>query len=128
MNRKILTTAGIFGITAIILGAFGAHTLKQFLTSEQLTSFETGVRYQMYHAFFLLFLGITDVIEIKTKKTIAILTVLGTSFFSGSIYLLSTMSISNINFKPIGIMTPIGGTLLIVAWGVLTIHFSKKKI
>lgn len=128
MDKKILTVAGLFGMTAIILGAFGAHTLKQFITPEQLTSFETGVRYQMYHAFFLLLIGITTVIEAKSKKIISLLAILGTVFFSGSIYLLSTMSISHINFKVIGIITPIGGALLIGAWGMLVLQFYKKRI
>ncbi len=58
MDKKILLTAAMLGITAIILGAFGAHALKKVLTETQLQSFEIGVRYQMYHAFFLLFIGI----------------------------------------------------------------------
>ena len=128
MDKKILTTASIFGLTAIILGAFGTHSLKQYLNPEQLNSFETGVRYQMYHAFFLFFIGITSMMSSKTKKTVSILAVLGTLLFSGSIYLLSTMDISHINFKPIGFVTPIGGMLLIVAWGMTGMHFYKKKI
>ena len=57
MDKKILSTAGILGVTAIILGAFGAHALKEVLTIDQLSTFETGVKYQIYHALFLLFLG-----------------------------------------------------------------------
>lgn len=127
MDRKIISTAAFFGMTAIILGAFGAHALKKLLTLEELASFETGVRYQMYHALFLLFIGLTNQLTVKTKKTIAALTIIGVMFFSGSIYLLSTMSISKINFKVIGIVTPIGGALLIAAWCVLLIQFSNKK-
>ena len=127
MDKKILSTAGFFGMTAIILGAFGAHLLKQHLTVEHLNSFETGVKYQMYHALFLLFLGINSQLNLKTKKTIFFLTVIGTTFFSGSIYLLSTTEISNVNFKPIGFITPIGGLFLITSWTMLMIHFLKKK-
>ncbi len=127
METKIISTASFFGMTAIILGAFGAHALKKVLTLEELTSFETGVRYQMYHALFLLFIGLTNHLTAKTKKTIVALTIVGVILFSGSIYLLSTMSISKINFKVIGFVTPIGGTLLIAAWGVLLIQFTKKK-
>ena len=61
MERKIIATAAFLGLTAIILGAFGAHALKNYLTPEQLISFETGVKYQMYHALFLLFLGLSAV-------------------------------------------------------------------
>ena len=119
MNKKITATAAFLGMVAIILGAFGAHALKKVLTPEQLISFETGVRYQMYQAFFLLFLATQNDILEKTKKTIFTLILSGTLFFSGSIYLLSTTGITGINFKPIGFITPIGGVLLILAWGML---------
>ena len=119
MNKKITATAAFIGMVAIILGAFGAHALKKVLTPEQLISFETGVRYQMYQAFFLFFLATQNDILEKTKKTIFTLILSGTFFFSGSIYLLSTMGITGVNFKPIGFITPIGGLLLIIAWGML---------
>ena len=119
MNKKITATAAFLGMIAIILGAFGAHALKKVLTLEQLISFETGVRYQMYQAFFLFFLASQNDILEKTKKTIFTLIISGTLFFSGSIYLLSTTGITGINFKPIGFITPIGGVLLILAWGML---------
>jgi uncharacterized membrane protein YgdD (TMEM256/DUF423 family) len=127
MDRKIFSTAAFFGMTAIILGAFGAHALKKVLTLDQLATFETGVKYQMYHALFLLFLGLNNHLTSKTKKTILILTILGIIFFSGSIYLLATNSLTSFDFKVIGIITPIGGLLLIVAWSILMIQFLKKK-
>ena len=77
MDKKILSTAGFFGMTAIVLGAFGAHALKKVLSIDQLATFETGVRYQMYHALFLLFLGLNTHIVDKTKKVILTLTILG---------------------------------------------------
>lgn len=127
MDKKILSAAGFFGMSAIILGAFGAHALKKVLTIDQLATFETGVKYQMYHALFLLFLGLNNHLSYKTKKTILILTILGVIFFSGSIYLLATDSLNAFNFKVIGFVTPIGGLLLIIAWSILMIHFLKKK-
>ena len=119
MDKKISITGAWIGMVAIILGAFGAHALKKVLTPEQLISFETGVRYQMYQAFFLFFLATQNDILEKTKKTIFTLILSGTFFFSGSIYLLSTTGITRVNFKPIGFITPIGGLLLILAWGML---------
>ena len=119
MDKKISITGAWIGMVAIILGAFGAHALKKVLTPEQLISFETGVRYQMYHAFFLFFLDSQNDILEKTKKTIFRLITSGTFSFSGSIYLLSTTGITGFNFKPIGFITPIGGALLILAWGML---------
>lgn len=127
MNKKISATAAFLGMVAIILGAFGAHALKKVLTPEQLISFETGVRYQMYQAIFLFFLATQNDIVEKTKKTIFTLIISGTLFFSGSIYLLSTMEITGINFKPIGFITPIGGLLLILAWGMLGFSIQKGK-
>lgn len=127
MDKKIFSAAGFFGMTAIILGAFRAHALKKVLTVDQLVTFETGVKYQMYHALFLLFLGLNNHLSFKTKKTILVLTILGIIFFSGSIYLLATDSLNDFNFKIIGFITPIGGLLLIMAWAILTIHFLKKK-
>ena len=127
MDKKIIAVAAFMGAIAIILGAFGAHGLKAVLDKNQLTTFETGVRYQMYHALFLLFVGTTGLISAKAKKTILWLTVIGVFFFSGSIYLLATASVSGINAKIIGPITPVGGLLLILAWMVLFAKILGKK-
>lgn len=127
MDKKILSTGAILGMIAIILGAFGAHALKKVLTIEQLATFETGVRYQMYHAIFLLFIGLTQDLSLKTKKTIYLLVVFGVLLFSGSIYLLATNDLTAFDFKIIGFVTPIGGLLLIVAWGILLLRILNKK-
>jgi uncharacterized membrane protein YgdD (TMEM256/DUF423 family) len=131
MDKKLLSTGAIFGMIAIILGAFGAHALKKVLTVEQLSTFETGVRYQMYHALFLILIGTMSNLSEKTKKAIYYLVFFGVVFFSGSIYLLATNSLTTFDFKVIGFVTPIGGFLLISAWGILTFDFiksNKKKI
>lgn len=112
---------------AIILGAFGAHALKKVLSLEQLSTFETGVRYQMYHAVFLLFIGLTNDLSQKAKKTIYFLALFGVILFSGSIYLLATNGLTSFDFKVIGFVTPIGGLLLILAWGVLLLNIINKK-
>ena len=125
MNRKIKIAASLIGMIAIILGAFGAHALKKLLSIEQLATFETGVRYQMYHALFLLFIGSTTIINQKRKKIIYNLTVIGVIFFSGSIYLLATNSLTPIDFKIFGFLTPIGGLLLISAWFLLFFDLIK---
>lgn len=127
MKKMIIGTAAILGFISIILGAFGAHALKEVLTAEQLVSFETGVRYQMYHALFLLLVGITNFISEKQKKIIFTLTLIGVLLFSGSIYLLATQTISGINFKFLGPITPIGGMLLIISWGLLTFYAFGQK-
>ncbi len=127
MERKITSVAALMGITAIILGAFGAHALKKQLSVEQLESFETGVKYQMYHALFFLFLGINTFLNAKVKKTVFQLVVFGVFIFSGSIYLLTTKAITGVDFKFIGIVTPIGGVLLMMAWSFLFWNVWRAK-
>ncbi len=127
MDKKIISTGAIFGMLAIILGAFGAHALKKVLSIEELSAFETGVKYQMYHALFLVLIGTINELSQKAKKTIYYLVVVGVIFFSGSIYLLATNNLTSFDFKVIGFITPVGGLLLIVAWGVLFMNFLKKK-
>ena len=128
MTKKLITTASILGAIAIILGAFGAHALKKVLSPEQLITFETGVRYQMYHALFLLFISTHTILSDKLKKVILTLVQVGVLFFSGSIYLLATNDLTPFDFKTIGFITPIGGALLIAAWGVLIYQNWIKKL
>lgn len=104
---------------AVLIGAFGAHGLEKLLSQENLATFETGVRYQMYHAFFLLILGNMGLVSEKKSKMVYYLITAGTVLFSFSIYLLATNDLTGFNFKTIGFITPIGGTLLILGWAVL---------
>lgn len=127
MDRKIVAAGAVLGALGIILGAFGAHKLKEFLEPEQLAVFETGVKYQMYHALFLLFAGSTMLITAKAKKAIVILVLTGVVFFSGSIYFLACNHLFSFDFKKIGFITPIGGLLLIAAWAVLFLNLMKRK-
>ncbi len=127
MNKTILITASILGLVSIILGAFGAHALKELLTVDAQKTFETGVRYQMYHALLLLFLGNVSNVEVKDKKILFYLVLLGVILFSGSIYCLATNSLSSFDFKTIGFITPIGGLFLILAWCLLFVNFIKIK-
>ena len=127
MDKKLIIVGAIFGMIAIVLGAFGAHALKNVLTVEQLNTFETGVKYQMYHALFLMFVANSQMITQKIKKTILILVSLGVLFFSGSIYLLATNNLTTFDFKIIGFITPIGGLLLITGWIFVIVNFFNKK-
>lgn len=83
MEKKIIITASILGFLAIILGAFGAHALKKVLQTEQLNSFEIGVRYQMYHALFLLLIANIQILALKEKMIIFYLALVGVIFFFG---------------------------------------------
>ena len=127
MDKKILVTAVFIGLLAIILGAFGAHALKKTLSVEQLQSFEVGVRYQMYHALFLLFVGTFTFLGEKERSIIFYLTIVGVLFFSGSIYLLATNTITNLKTKFLGPVTPIGGLFLVSAWVYLFYAVLSKK-
>lgn len=127
MTKVILITGAVLGVLAIILGAFGAHGLKAHLSPEQLQTFETGVRYQMYHALFLLFVGSTSLVSTEYKSIIFYLVIIGVILFSGSIYGLATNQLSSFNFKSIGFVTPIGGLFLIASWVFLIINFVKIK-
>tara|TARA_R110000868_G_scaffold162759_1_gene394245 strand:- start:105 stop:491 length:387 start_codon:yes stop_codon:yes gene_type:complete len=127
MNKKIISTGALLGMIAIILGAFGAHALKKILSADHLITFETGVRYQMYHSLFLILIGTIFELTEKTKKIIYYLVISGVVLFSGSIYLLATNELTPFDFKSIGFITPIGGLLLILGWGVLLVNIINKK-
>jgi uncharacterized membrane protein YgdD (TMEM256/DUF423 family) len=127
MKTTYIKAAAVLGMIAIILGAFGAHALKKVLSVDQLATFETGVRYQMYHALFLLLVSQLDMLSQKASKAIYYLVLSGVVLFSGSIYLLATNSLTSFDFKIIGFVTPIGGLLLIIAWFVLLASIFDKK-
>ena len=125
MNEIALVFAAFFGATGIIFGAFGAHVLKKKLTNEQLQSFETGVKYQMYHALVLLVLGFQLELELDStlKNSIFLLLIVGTVLFSFSIYGLVLSIANNKKLRFLGPMTPFGGLLLVLGWGLLMYLF-----
>lgn len=127
MDRKIFMTASLFGGISVVLGAFAAHGFKPLLSVSAFDSFNTGIRYQMYHAFLLFFIGITTQITPKQKSILFKLILIGVVLFSGSIYLLSTNALTAFNFKIIGFITPIGGLFLISSWTLLFIYFMRNK-
>ncbi|HEA29087.1 MAG TPA: DUF423 domain-containing protein [Leeuwenhoekiella sp.] len=126
MNRKLLILGSIFGGTAVLLGAFGAHGLQKVVDASAIASFETGVRYQMYHALLLLLLGGVLTCSEKRKNILFYLLLFGVILFSGSIYLLATQGATKIDFTTIALFTPLGGTLLIISWGILLYTFIKR--
>lgn len=117
MEKKFLAWSFLLGGLAVIIGAFGAHALKQVLSTEQLQSFETGIRYQMYHA--LLLIVLAKFPQLSSKLILNGL-VIGIFLFSFSIYLLNLRHYLNMEFLSVlGPITPIGGLFLIGSWALL---------
>ncbi|MBO6605645.1 DUF423 domain-containing protein [Psychroserpens sp.] len=127
MNKRNLIIGAVLGLLAIIIGAFGSHGLKTLIDTDAQNTFEIGVRYQMYHALFLLALGSMKFINHRTQQIIGSLVLFGIILFSGSIYGLATNALFSFDFKVIGFVTPIGGLFLIFAWLILLINFLKMK-
>lgn len=128
MKTITLVFGAVYGMLSVILGAFGAHALKKILSVERLESFETGVRYQMYAAFFLLIAGYILKFDTSSQKWISILMIAGTMLFSFSIYLLSLQDYLGANLKFLGPITPLGGLFMILSWGMLIFYFAKTKL
>lgn len=128
MKTITLIFGAVYGMLSVILGAFGAHALKKILSVERLESFETGVRYQMYAAFFLLIIGYILKFETSSEKWTSILMIAGTFLFSVSIYFLSLQDYLGVNLKFLGPITPLGGLLMILSWGMLILYFAKNRI
>lgn len=127
MKNLVLTIASLYGMMAVILGAFGAHAFKKILPAEKLTSFEVGVRYQMYHAIVLLAVGMYFQFNNGLERSAAWCLIAGTFVFSVSIYLLSFAEHWNVNLKFLGPITPLGGLFMIMGWGLLAWIFMKGK-
>lgn len=128
MKQFVLVTAGIYGMLSVILGAFGAHAFKKILSPEKLISFDTGVRYHMYHAIVLLIIGLALSFTSSIEKWSAICIIIGVFLFSFSIYFLAFSEYWNINLRFLGPVTPIGGMFMIAGWLMLILYFIKNKI
>ncbi|MFK7813706.1 MAG: DUF423 domain-containing protein [Maribacter sp.] len=118
----------LYGLSAIIFGAFGAHALKKSFSEEQLKGFETGVKYQMYHAIVLLMLGFNLNLDSSIEKYMVYFFIIGTFLFSFSIYGLTISASKGKKLKFLGPITPIGGLLLVVGWGLLLYSFIQNIV
>ena len=123
MSLLALSFGALFGVLAIIFGAFGAHALKKRLTNDQLQSFETGVKYQMYHAIVLLVLGYQLDTTATINSYIIYLLIIGTVMFSFSIYALVLLNAKGKKIKGLGLVTPLGGLTLVLGWGLLLLKY-----
>ena len=128
MHKAFAIIGTLLAAISVLLGAFGAHALKAVLSAEQLVSWETAVRYQMYHAIALILISIVyHFLPHSGVKTAGWLIFTGTLLFSGSIYLLIAMkSTGAVGIKGLGLVTPIGGVLIMIGWVVLLFQFITK--
>ena len=131
MIRLSLLTGTKFLALAVIIGAFGAHGLKsaQGITPDDLTAYETGVRYQFYHGFALVLLGLIarTLGESRLITAAYYLFTAGILLFSGSIYFLSTSGATGIACSWLGPVTPLGGLCFITAWVLLFVYFYRIR-
>ena len=129
MYKTALIAGILFAALAVILGAFGAHALKPLLTPEQLNTFETGVKYEFYHALALLATGIIySVFPFKPVRYASICFIIGILLFSGSLYAMTAMKLGGeVGLGGLGILTPIGGLFFILGWLMLVLGVMKKK-
>lgn len=127
MKKKLLILGAILGLLGVVFGAFGAHGLKKIADADAVASFNTGVRYQMYHAFLVLLIGSSFKLTQKAERILFYLLLIGVLLFSGSIYLLSVQDAIGVDFSSIALITPLGGMVLIFAWAYLLFNFLKEN-
>ncbi|MGC4036360.1 MAG: DUF423 domain-containing protein [Chitinophagaceae bacterium] len=129
MHKGFLKTAAALGALAVILGAFGAHGLKQIVPADTVSTFQTGVQYQMYHT--LALLAVAIVFERFPNRLIALagtFFIVGIILFSGSLYALTALKATEtVGLNGIGIVTPFGGLFFIAGWLLLFAGLSKKS-
>ena len=128
MTQFTLLFASTLGCLAVIFGAFGAHALKQLLNNEQSKSFETGVKYQMYHALVLLIIGFNFNLESSSEKYMVYSFMSGIILFSFSIYGLVISSAKNKKLRFLGPITPLGGLLLVCGWVLLVYSIVNMSV
>jgi len=126
-NRKLGVIASFVGALTILIGAYGAHGLKELVDEQAIASFETGVRYQMYHVFVLLLLAFAIPLADKHRKRVTRLIGLGMLLFSGSIYLLVLRDYLPFDITKFALITPLGGLFLVAGWISLGFYLLKSK-
>jgi uncharacterized membrane protein YgdD (TMEM256/DUF423 family) len=127
-QNNFIIWASVMMAIGVCFGALGAHSLKKVLTLESLAAWETGVRYQLIHGLAILIIATNDrLMESKGIISVLRLFISGVLLFSGSVYLLSTQSVSGLSVSFLGPITPIGGVLMITAWIMLFLQAVKTN-
>lgn len=129
MHKTFLSLGALLGTIAVSLGAFGAHGLKQIVSSADVSVFQTGVQYQMYHTLALMLVAIVyDRLPNKWIMLAGYLFSLGVLFFSGSLYLITALKAAErVVPAAVGILTPLGGLLFIAGWLCFLAGVFKKN-
>jgi uncharacterized membrane protein YgdD (TMEM256/DUF423 family) len=129
MHKGFLATGAFLAALAVVLGAFGAHSLKKMVDPDAVSTFQTGVQYQVYHSFALLITGIVyERFPVKWLKWAGAAFIIGIILFSGSLYLLTALKAADsVGLKGIGIITPFGGLFFIAGWLLFFAAMLKKK-
>lgn len=127
MNKRIILTAAVFGLLAVILGAFGAHGLRDSIGADHLENWKTAVNYQFYHTLALLFLATFSRARNGLINFAYLGFTLGIVLFSGSLYLLSTRELTGMSAALLGPVTPIGGVFFIFGWLGLLLATMRHK-
>ena len=127
-NRNSILAGTICAMFAVLLGAFGAHSLREVLSESQSKSFETGVRYQFYHSFALI-LSVFLAERSNTKNYAASFFLSGIILFSGSLYLMVSLQVNDAwdNLKWLGLITPLGGLCFAAGWLIMAYQAYKKR-
>ena len=119
--KGYIVIASLLAALAILFGAFGSHALKERLSVQSLEVYDTATRYLMFHALGIFLIAILGFqLPKESLETPVTMMIVGTSIFSGSLYLIAML-----NFKKLGMVTPIGGLLLIVSWLLLAYNIYK---
>lgn len=126
MKKIVLLFATFYGAFGVLFGALGAHALKKVLSPELLSSFNTGVRYQIYHSIVMLIIGFYLSFETRFEEYIGLIFIVGTFLFSFSIYFLTMSNVWSVDLKYLGPLTPLGGMLLIIGWILLGVFIYKQ--
>ncbi|MBL0357392.1 MAG: DUF423 domain-containing protein [Chitinophagaceae bacterium] len=127
MHKKFLITASFIGALAVMLGAFAAHQLKEIVAPDVLQVFETGVKYQVYHAMALLAAGMLyKEFPVKQLLWAGYLFITGIILFSGSLYLLCFIKHQQLPATWVGAFTPLGGLCFIAGWLMMATGIAKK--
>lgn len=128
MHKFFLASGAAFAGLGVVLGAFGAHSLKQMVGPETVSTFQTGVQYQMYHAFALVIVAILfERMPTTGLQWAGICFMVGILLFSGSLYLLASLKAMNkVGISGVGIITPFGGLFFIAGWLLLIIAILRK--